>query len=148
MKELKSCLNEVQARYRPTNINRFKVTSSADINSKARELWPVDIEHREAMISVYLNRANNIIGYTVISIGGIAGTVVDLKLIFQHGLLCNASALILMHNHPSGSLKPSQADITITNKVKEASSIMEMQLLDHLIITAEGYYSFADEGLM
>jgi DNA repair protein RadC len=148
MRKFKGMLNEVQARYRPTNVSRFKVSGSADVNSQIRNLWPVDIEHREAMVSVYLNRANNIVGYSIISIGSISGTICDVKMVFQHGLLCNASAVILIHNHPSGNLKPSTADIDLTKKIKEAGSIIEIQMLDHLIITKEGYCSLADEGLM
>jgi DNA repair protein RadC len=70
------------------------------------------------------------------------------KLVFQYGLLCNASSLILIHNHPSGSLDPSRADLDLTKKIKEASLIIEIQMLDHLIITKEGYCSLADEGLI
>jgi len=148
MRKFKGMLNEVQARYRPTNVSRFKVSGSADVNSQIRDLWPVDIEHREAMVSVYLNRANNIVGYSIISVGSISGTICDVKMVFQHGLLCNASSVILVHNHPSGNLKPSTADIDLTKKIKEAGSIIEIQMLDHLIITKEGYCSLADEGLM
>jgi DNA repair protein RadC len=135
MRKFKGMLNEVQARYRPTNVSRFKVSGSADLNSQIRGLWPVDIEHREAMVSVYLNRANNIVGYSIISIGSISGTICDVKMVFQHGLLCNASSVILVHNHPSGNLKPSTADIDLTKKIKEASLIMDIRMLDHLIIT-------------
>ena len=148
MRKFKGMLNEVQARYRPTNVSRFKVSNSADVNSQIRDLWPVDIEHREAMVSVYLNRANNIVGYSIISIGSISGAICDVKMVFQHGLLCNASAVILVHNHPSGNLKPSTADIDITKKIIKAGSIIEIRVLDHLIITKEGYCSLADEGLM
>jgi DNA repair protein RadC len=148
MRKFKGMLNEVQARYRPTNVSRFKVSGSADVNSQIRDLWPVDIEHREAMVSVYLNQANNIVGYSVISIGSISGTLCDVKLVFQYGLLCNASSLILIHNHPSGSLNPSRADLDLTKKIKEASLIMDIRMLDHLIITKESYCSLADEGLI
>lgn len=148
MIKFKGMLNEVQVRYRPTNINRFKISSSADVDSQIRSLWPVDVEHREAMVSVYLNQAHNIVGYSVISIGSISGTLCDVKVVFQHGLLCNASALILIHNHPSGSLKPSVEDLNLTKKIREASLIMDMRMLDHLIITREGYCSLADEGLI
>jgi len=83
-----------------------------------------------------------------ISIGGVSGTVVDAKLIFKKALEQLASAIILCHNHPSGNLKPSQADIDITRKLKQAGKTLDIDVLDHLIIAESGFYSFADEGLL
>ena len=84
-----------------------------------------------------------------ISIGGVAGTIVDTKLIFSAALQCLASGIVLMHNHPSGNTKPSQADIRITKKIKEAAKHLDITILDHVIITPEkNYYSFADEGIL
>jgi DNA repair protein RadC len=95
-----------------------------------------------------LNRASKPLGWVKISQGGITGTVADPRLIFQAALLTNSSALILSHNHPSGNLNPSQADIELTRKIKEGGKILEISLLDHLIISGDGYYSFADEGMI
>ena len=83
-----------------------------------------------------------------ISKGGISGTVVDNRLIFRQALQHYASSIILAHNHPSGNLKPSQADIRITKKIKQAGEFMDIKLLDHLIITSSSYYSFGDEGMI
>lgn len=95
-----------------------------------------------------LNRAHKVIGVVNASQGGFCGTVADVKLIFGAALKAATSAIILAHNHPSGNLKPSEADIRLTKKMKEAGQLLELPVLDHLIVTAEGYYSFADEGLM
>ena len=95
-----------------------------------------------------LNRQNEIIDLKQISQGGVAGTVVDPKVIFKIALQSLASGIILSHNHPSGNLKPSKADIQITNKIKTAGQTLEINVHDHLIISEQGYYSFADEGIM
>ena len=102
----------------------------------------------EEFWTLYLNRANKIIAYDKISRGGVSGTVVDPKLIFKNALKHLASSIILVHNHPSGQLKPSNADISITKKLKEAGNVLEIEVLDHLIISDEGFFSFADEGLL
>lgn len=95
-----------------------------------------------------LNRANQVIKKCQISAGGISGTVADPKIIFKAALDNMCSALILVHNHPSGNLKPSTADISLTKKVKEAGSLLEIPVLDHIIFSDNGYLSFADEGLL
>lgn len=106
-----------------------------------------ELNHRESFIALYLNRANKVLGYSLISIGGIAGTVADPRLIFQIGLLCNTCSIVLCHNHPSGNAKPSEADIKLTQKLKNAGQFLDIQVIDHLIITDESFYSFADEGI-
>lgn len=95
-----------------------------------------------------LNRAQKVLGICEISQGGSSGTVADPKIIFALALKANASGIIVSHNHPSGNLRPSQADIDLTKKLKEGGKFLELQLLDHVIVTSEGYYSFADEGLV
>jgi DNA repair protein RadC len=103
---------------------------------------------REEFHVLLLNRANRITGHVKISEGGIAGTVADSRLIFSTALKGLASALILSHNHPSGNTKPSEADIQLTKKLREAGFLLEIPVLDHLIVTPEAYLSFADEGLI
>lgn len=142
---------EITAKYeRRHELNSIKITSSQDVNLYIRKVFPIDVNTREAFLSLYLNRANNTIGYAVISLGGISETICDLKIIFQHGLLCNASSMIIIHNHPSGNLNPSDTDLKLTKKIKEAGKLMTMEILDHLIISPDdnGYYSFADNGLL
>jgi len=112
-----------------------------------REMAPLiqDLPHEEFWV-LLLNRANRILGREKISSGGVSGTMVDAKLIFNKALEKRASSVMLFHNHPSGGLTPSQADISLTNKLKEAGKFLDTQVLDHLIISDRGYYSFADEG--
>jgi DNA repair protein RadC len=107
----------------------------------------LDLPHEEFWV-VLLNRANVVIKRVQISAGGVAGTVADPKLIFKTALEHLASAVILVHNHPSGNLTPSSADRELTRKLKEAGSLLEIPVLDHLILTDTQYYSFADEGAL
>ena len=105
----------------------------------------MDLPHEEFWI-LLLNRANKVIAKERVSIGGVAGTVVDAKIIFRKALEALASGIILCHNHPSGNLNPSRADLEITKKLKQAGSFLEINVLDHLIIAENSYFSFADEG--
>ena len=106
-----------------------------------------DLPYEEFWL-VILNRANRIIDMKRISSGGISGTVTDIRVILKIAIEKTASSLIVCHNHPSGNIKPSNADIQITNKLKDASKLVEIPLLDHLIVSDSDYYSFADEGLL
>jgi DNA repair protein RadC len=107
----------------------------------------MDIPHEEFWV-LLLNRANRVIKKHKISLGGVHGTVADPKIIFKTALEELASGIIVAHNHPSGNLTPSQQDIDLTRKLKEAGRLLEIQLLDHLIVAGKQYYSFADEGLL
>jgi len=107
----------------------------------------IDLPHEEFWI-LLLNRSNAVIKKECISRGGVSGTVVDTKIILKMALENLASAIMLFHNHPSGNLKPSEADIKITKNIKEASKLMDIQLLDHIIMTDDNFYSFNDEGMM
>ena len=102
----------------------------------------------EVFAVVFLNRANKIKHYEIISEGGITGTVADPRIILKKALENDAVSIILCHNHPSGSIKPSRADEDLTQKIKEAASYFDIKVLDHIIVSDEGYYSFADEGLL
>ncbi len=104
-----------------------------------------DLEVEEFWI-VFTNKNAQVIGKERMSIGGTAGTVVDIKLVFKAAIENKASAFIAYHNHPSGSLTPSDADISLTEKLRQSGKVLEIPLLDHLIISEKGYYSFADEG--
>ena len=95
-----------------------------------------------------LNRGNRVLGILDVSTGGFAGTIADPKVIFSTALKCCASSLVLAHNHPSGNLKPSQADINLTRKLKDGGALLDISVLDHLIVTSDSYLSFADEGLL
>jgi DNA repair protein RadC len=125
---------------------RPRITGSKDIFELLKaELLDI---HHEAFWIVLLNRANRVIKKHQISQGGVAGTVADPKIIFKIALEELASGIILAHNHPSGNLNASQADIDLTRKLKESGKLLEIQVLDHLIIAGKKYMSFADEGLM
>ncbi len=127
-------------------VKREKITSSSDVFDIMKPSL-VDLPHEEFWLLI-LNRANHVIKKELISRGGVAGTVVDTKIIFKTAIEHYASSIIICHNHPSGNLKPSDADVKITKNIKEAGKIMEIPLLDHLIITDSGFYSFGDEGMM
>lgn len=122
------------------------IRCSQDIDGLIRDVLS-DL-HREEFWVIYLNRANRLLHRERISSGGVSGTVVDIKLIFKSALERLASALALCHNHPSGNLKPSDADISLTRKVVQAGKVMDIAVIDHLIVTDSGYFSFADEGLL
>ncbi len=106
-----------------------------------------DYQH-EVFAVVFLNRANKINHFEVLSSGGISHTIVDPRIIFKKALEAKATSVVLCHNHPSGNLKPSRADEELTQKLKSAGKLLDIQVLDHLIVSDEGYYSFADEGMM
>lgn len=125
------------------------VTDSKQVYSLLTSNWDEDkIEFVEQFKILLLNTANKVLGIFEVSTGGVAGTVADPKLIFMAALRANASAIILSHNHPSGNLQPSQQDLTLTRKITDGGKILDIRVLDHLIITSEGYYSFADEGVL
>ncbi|MBD0277143.1 MAG: DNA repair protein RadC [Bacteroidota bacterium] len=122
------------------------ITSSADV---AQYLQSLLRDHKHEVFAVlFLNRANKINHFQIISEGGMTGTVADPRIILKKALEENAVSIILCHNHPSGSLKPSRADEELTNKIKEAAKFFDIKVLDHLIVSEEGYYSFADEGIL
>ena len=123
-----------------------KITSSRDAYEMLKGHL-LDLPHEEFWILI-LNRANRVVRKVQISQGGVAGTVADPKIIFRHALEELASGIIIAHNHPSGNLNASQADIDLTKKVKEGGRLLEIQLLDHLIIAGQKYFSFADEGVL
>lgn len=125
------------------------VKCSGDISAILRQIWDKNkIDLIEDFKVLYLNRSNRVIGIMDVSSGGITGTVADPRIILAAALKCCAVSIILAHNHPSGSLKPSRADELLTAKVKEGASFMDITVLDHIIISSEGYLSFADEGLI
>lgn len=124
---------------------RVKITGSQTVFD---EIYPNlgDLNHEEFWV-VFLNRANEVIGKQNISKGGVSGTVVDPKVVFKQAVQFPASAIILAHNHPSGNLKPSQADHQLTKKLKEAGKALDIPVLDHLIIGERDYFSFVDESV-
>jgi DNA repair protein RadC len=106
------------------------------------------MEYREEFMILLLNRANKILGWVKISAGGTTGTIADPKMIFQAALLANAAAIVLCHNHPSDNLQPSEGDRQITKKLVEAGRLLDISVIDHVILTENSFFSFADEGLI
>ncbi|MEP0710888.1 JAB domain-containing protein [Algoriphagus sp.] len=126
---------------------RPRVESSRQVYEVFAKAWDQDrIEFVEDFKVMLLSRANRVLGIVTISSGGTAGTIVDVKLVYAAAIKSNSSSVILAHNHPSGNLLPSEQDKRLTQRVKEAGRILDIPVLDHVIMTAEGYYSFADEG--
>ena len=152
MKPQQTTIAEVQLIYKSKvkASDRKKITCSRDAYKIFMENWNPDIiEFVEEFKILLMNRSNSVLGILEISKGGISGTVTDVRLIYQGAIKANASGIIVCHNHPSGNLNPSESDVKITQKIKEAGSLMDIQLLDHLIITTDdSYYSFADNGLL
>ena len=144
-----STLAEIEIIYKP----KFKaselpkVVTSADAHGYLKDVFP-SLDYREYFYILCLNRNNKVLGYCQISVGGLAGTVADVRIIMQTALKSNACSIILSHNHPSGNLQPSEADKDLTRKIKEAGKVLDIPVLDHLILTSETYLSFADEGLI
>ena len=136
---------EINYKNKVKSSDRIKVAGSKDAFDVLQQIWSDKIEYVEEFYILLLNRANRVLGYTKISEGGTSGTVADAKRIFQSALKANASSLILSHNHPSGNATPSDADRTLTRKLKEAGAFLDIAVLDHIILTPEGYFSFADE---
>lgn len=127
-------------------IKKEKVTSSRDVAELFQSMIG-DISHEEFWV-LMLNRANRIISRISISRGGVAGTVVDTRMIFKSAIEHLASSIILCHNHPSGNVQPSDTDIKITKKIKDAGALLEIAVLDHIIVAEKSFYSFADEGIL
>ena len=140
-------LAEVQITYsNPVkSVDRLKVVGSQSVASALREFWP-SYDHIEFMYMIMLNRQNQILGYHQVSKGGITGTIIDLRVIYQVALKANASAIIIAHNHPSGNLEPSETDKKVSREVKDAGKILNITLLDHIILTTDGFHSMADDG--
>ena len=142
-------VSEVELTYKnnvPYN-QRQKISNSQGAYEILTNLFPENtMDYRETFIVLYLNRANQVLGYSVISQGGTSKTTVDIKMVIQTALLANASCIMLAHNHPSGNLHPSSDDNRITNRIIEAARLFDITVLDHIIITNESYYSFTDNG--
>ena len=142
---------EVQLIYRTTvkASLRPKINTSRDAFQVLQKHWnPDTLDYVEEFKIMLLSRRNRVLGLVDISLGGTANTLADPKVIFAAAIKGNASGIILAHNHPSGNLRPSQADIDLTRKIKTGGQILDIGVLDHIIITSESFYSFTDEGMI
>ena len=145
-KALAEAAVELYKRVQIKQAERQQVTSSETACNILRPLIG-DIE-KEEFWAVYLNKSNRIIRKERLSVGGIAGTYVDIRLIMKAALLCNATGIIIAHNHPSGNEKPSGEDNRITEQVKKAAETLNIRLIDHVIVTSSTYYSYMDNGML
>ncbi|WP_417200168.1 MULTISPECIES: JAB domain-containing protein [Flavobacteriaceae] len=143
-------IKEIEIFYKSDTLkaDRNKITSSVDAYAIFLKSYVSKIEYQEVFSVMLLNNSNDVLGIKTISTGSITGTLVDIRLIFQTALKAHATGLILCHNHPSGNLKPSQADKDLTAKIKKGAQFLDIKLLDHLIITSENYTSFADDNIL
>lgn len=141
---------ELQVSYHPTRCSKPLIRSAKDAFNQIIDFYPTEtISLQERMVVLYMSRSGRVIGVYPLSVGGITGTVVDVRLILSVALKTAATKIILSHNHPSGSLRPSDADILLTEKLKKACSYFDVTLDDHLIVTPEReFYSFAEDGLI
>jgi DNA repair protein RadC len=127
---------------------RFQIKCTEDAVKILRIAFDECMQHHEEAYVIYMNRANRVLGISNISKCGISSTFVDIKIIMQTALKVHASSIIFSHNHTSSLLKPSQEDIRQTKKLKDACGLLDISLLDHIIMTEEDHYSFANEGML
>ena len=140
---------EIQVSYKPNKVFNFKIDDSRKSFDLILQKWEEDrIEMQEEVKILLLNRNNKVLGIYALAKGGISSCVVDVRIILAVALKALATGIILVHNHPSGNLQPSTDDKKITEQLNSSCKIMGITLLDHLIITKDDYFSFADEGLL
>ena len=142
-------ISEISVSYSNSNKEKLKANNSKDSFEILLKSWSKNtIELQEEFKVLLLNKGNVVLGVYDLSKGGVSSTVVDSKLVFAVALKCNASNIIIAHNHPSGNVKPSDADKCITQKIKKASQYLDIVLLDHIIISKNDFYSFSDNGIL
>lgn len=137
---------ELKIELKRDQIEKMIIRSSEDCVSFFRKIWDEGMDVYESFFVIYLNRANQTIGWLKLSQGGLTGTVADPRLIFHKALNILATGMIIAHNHPSGNLQPSGADKALTKKINEIGKLFDIQLFDHIILTSDGFYSFVDDG--
>lgn len=144
-----SIVTEIEISYKP-NIKpskRPKITKPEDAYQLLLDTWDITkIELVEQFKVMLLNRSKRVLGICTLTTGSVVGTIADPKQVFAVALKANASEIILAHNHPSGNLIPSKSDEDLTQKMKAAGMLLELKVIDHIIVTVEGFYSFAQEG--
>jgi len=140
-------VSEVKITYELNNTNKKKVrvNTSAKIYALMLKNWE-QIEYRESFKILLLDVSKQALGINTVSMGGLSESIVDVRMILQGALLANAKGIVACHNHPSGNIRPSRDDDVVTMRIREASKIIDIKLIDHLIIAKDGYYSYADAG--
>ena len=140
---------EIEISYKPIITDHTIIKSSSQAYELINSLWNKEtINLQEQFAALFFNQSKKMIGWKVISTGNMTTCIVDIKLLVSLALHCMATHVVIVHNHPSGNLKPSESDESITKKIKDALKLIDVQLQDHFIITENGYFSFNDEGLL
>ena len=149
MKKVKydSSISKLQLKRIETKIRNTEITTPKNASDYARNFYSDDLTIYESVFLILLNQQNMTIGYAKISQGGVCSTVVDRKIIFKYCIESLASSFILIHNHPSGNIKPSEADIKLTALIKEGAKLIDCKFLDHIILTKDNYFSFVDKEI-
>lgn len=145
--ETKFIVREAKVVYAPSNVKQSqlpKISCADDAYQVVKKFFDDVMNYQEQFALILLNRNNRVLGVEVISKGGAAGTIADPKIIFHHALIALASSIIVVHNHPSGNLNPSESDRALTSKLSNVATLHDIRFLDHLIVSEDGYYSFAD----
>ena len=149
MKEYKTNLPELSIKYKSSEVKKVKLASSKDSCEFFKKLFDEDtLDYCESSIVIYLNKANITIGWFKLSQGGLDSCLIDVRMLFAIALQCGASSFIMAHNHPSGNPYPSEQDKVLTRKIKGASEFLQIKMIDHMVITTDSYFSFADEGML
>lgn len=151
MRTTTTYLNELSITYNKKLFSNTSINNSNTTERLIREIYEQtssEIELKEYFFIILLNRANEVIGYHKLSEGGICATLVDIRIAFATALKSLAVGMIMVHNHPSGNLKPSEQDLKLTRDFKVAGELLEVKVFDHIILTSNSYYSFIDEGKM
>jgi DNA repair protein RadC len=144
-----STVSEIQVSYKPFIKNGLRIKSSNDAYQILKYLFSEEtIQLKGQFVVLYLNTAGKVIGSYQLSTGGLTGTIADVRLILSVALKSPSTGIILAHNHPSGNLNPSEADKLITNKIQQAAKLMDIKVLDHIILSIDGFYSFTDECII
>lgn len=141
-------VQEFKVVYTPKKKDKTIITSSVTAHTVIRPFFEHTMAYKEEAWLLCLNNQNQVVGMHKLSEGGMSSSVIDVRLVFQAALLSHSSKIMLAHNHPSGMLETSTADREITKKVKEAGKLLDIELIDHIILTESNYYSFSDEGLL
>ncbi len=151
---MKNLFSNTVAELKPVYVNPVPASERRSIKNSfqaveiLRDCWEADMDICERFYVLLLNRANHVLGIKLVSMGGTSSCTVDPKIIFSSALISLASAVILAHNHPSGNTNPSENDKAITSKIVEGGKLLDIAVLDHIIITPDGFRSFSDQGLM
>lgn len=143
-------VSEIEILYKPRLdiVTLDKVKNLHDAIDIFRSIWENDIEYRERFYAIYLDRRSKVLGYYLLSVGSSCATIVETKMLFQPAINLHASSIVVAHNHPSGNLKPSEADRRLTKRICEAGNILEIPIQDHIILTVDSFYSFAQNNII